>query len=53
MMDTLILLVYRTPTGRRGQRHVLNSKLEATLRDLTRRGYTGCRASRVIWHEVR
>ena len=40
-MDALILLVYRTPTGRTGRRHVRGSALHATIAQLTRKGYSG------------
>ena len=44
MMDTTVLLVYRTPTGRTGRRHVRRSALHSTIAQLTRKGYSGFRA---------
>ena len=40
-MDNLLLLVYRTPTGRVSRRHVRSSKLHSTIRSLSLKGYTG------------
>jgi hypothetical protein len=43
-MDTLLLLVYRTPTGRAGRRHVKSSAVHGVIASLTRKGYTSFRA---------
>jgi hypothetical protein len=44
MMDLMVLLIYRTPTGRLGRRNVSAVTLHATIARLARKGYTGFRA---------
>lgn len=40
----MVLLIYRTPTGRLGRRNVQGDQLHATITRLARKGYTGFRA---------